>query len=364
MPRIMPEARYFSMPSTKVGRRIRNLPAGADNRLVAGSSPLSPTTQSCANPEFPVSAEHPRFSAVWGGCNGPFAVSAGNEDRPEADWGPSSLASEIRFPVRGEGPGQSENATLLGPDFGFAKIDLSGGGQMAEMVKIETVPSLRLATSASVPARLIEMPAGPSPVSRVVITAGGFPLRSSTVSLLSGTSVFGSAGSSFMLALTSTIDSSGAIATFCGGPATRRRLEFANDLGRRSAEIDESDGVIRASARPPIPDPGCSSTVHTSKCLSTKLPRENNLEENSMTLKLSLIAAVAAAALLIPAGAFAGGRMHDGWRGDHWRGDRGRGDHWRGDRGRGHWYHGRWWGYGEGRCWRRTPVGWVWICGD
>ncbi len=40
------------------------------------------------------------------GCNGPFAVSAGNEDRPEADWGPSSLASEIRFPVRGEGPVQ------------------------------------------------------------------------------------------------------------------------------------------------------------------------------------------------------------------------------------------------------------------
>src|SRR6266498_5928867 len=101
--------------------------------LTAATSPDTPspgpTTQSCANPEFPVSAEHPRFSAVWDGCNGPFAVSAGNEDRPEADWGPSSLASEIRFPVRGEGPGQSENATLLGPDFGFAKIDLSGGGQ-------------------------------------------------------------------------------------------------------------------------------------------------------------------------------------------------------------------------------------------
>src|SRR6266487_3748820 len=58
----------------------------------------------CANPEFPVSAEHPRFSAVWGGCNGPFAVSVGNEGRSEADWGPSSLTSEIRFPVRGEGP--------------------------------------------------------------------------------------------------------------------------------------------------------------------------------------------------------------------------------------------------------------------
>ena len=78
--------------------------------LTAATSPdtpsPSPTTQSCANPEFPVSAEHPRFSAVWGGCNGPFAASAGNEDRPEADLGLSSLASEIRFPMRGEGPVQ------------------------------------------------------------------------------------------------------------------------------------------------------------------------------------------------------------------------------------------------------------------
>ena len=76
--------------------------------LTAATSPdtpsPSPTTHSCAYPEFPVSAEHPRFSAVWGGCNGPFAVSVGNEDRSEADWGPSSLTSEIRFPVRGEGP--------------------------------------------------------------------------------------------------------------------------------------------------------------------------------------------------------------------------------------------------------------------
>ena len=74
--------------------------------LTAATSPDTPspgpTTQSCANPEFPVSAEHPRFSAVWGGCNSPFAVSAGNEDRPEADWGPSSLTPEIRFPVRGQ----------------------------------------------------------------------------------------------------------------------------------------------------------------------------------------------------------------------------------------------------------------------
>src|SRR5436189_3922073 len=78
----------------------------ADNGLVAGSSPPGPTTQSCANPEFPVSAEHPRFSALWGGCNGPFAVSAGNEDRPESDWGPASLTPEIPFPGARRRPGQ------------------------------------------------------------------------------------------------------------------------------------------------------------------------------------------------------------------------------------------------------------------
>jgi hypothetical protein len=73
------------------------------------SSPPGPTTQSW---RMGVS-EHPRFSAVWGGCNGPFAVSAGNEDRPEADWGPSSLTSEIRFPVRGEGRAASYDYRLF-----------------------------------------------------------------------------------------------------------------------------------------------------------------------------------------------------------------------------------------------------------
>src|SRR6266567_8485659 len=38
---------------------------------------LQVRVQSCANPEFPVSAEYPRLSAVWGGCNGQFAVSVG-----------------------------------------------------------------------------------------------------------------------------------------------------------------------------------------------------------------------------------------------------------------------------------------------
>src|SRR6266498_2270250 len=45
---------------------LLGLQHAADNGLVAGSSPPGPTTQSCTNPEFPVSAEHSRFSALWG----------------------------------------------------------------------------------------------------------------------------------------------------------------------------------------------------------------------------------------------------------------------------------------------------------
>jgi len=43
------------------------------------------------------------------------------------------------------------------------------------------------------------------------------------------------------------------------------------------------------------------------------------------------------------------------------RGGRGGGRGWGGG-GRGHYWHGRWWGYGAGPCWRWTPVGWIWIC--
>ena len=81
---------------------------------------------------------------------------------------------------------------------------------------------------------------------------------------------------------------------------------------------------------------------------------------NTMLGKVFIVAAFAAAGFLIPAGANAGGRVYgDHWRGDHWRGDRG---YHRGWEHRGRYWHGRWWAYGEGRCWRRTPVGWVWIC--
>ena len=53
------------------------------------------------------------------------------------------------------------------------------------------------------------------------------------------------------------------------------------------------------------------------------------------------------------------GKHHDG-------GDRQRDFHDDGHR-RGHFrhfWHGRWWYEGHGPCWRRTRVGWVWVCGD
>jgi hypothetical protein len=84
-----------------------------------------------------------------------------------------------------------------------------------------------------------------------------------------------------------------------------------------------------------------------------------------MVRKLAIICAVAAG-LLCPVTTFAGeGHDHDKHHDqdqhhehDHWRDH----DH---DHGHGrHWYHGRWWDYGVGPCWQRTPIGWIWICGD
>ena len=57
-----------------------------------------------------------------------------------------------------------------------------------------------------------------------------------------------------------------------------------------------------------------------------------------------------------------GGGGHSSYHGgDHWGG--GHATHLGGGRGRGHYWHGRWWGYGVGPCWRLSPGGWIWICG-
>ena len=57
-----------------------------------------------------------------------------------------------------------EKIAWLGPDLASPSAILPDGVSVLPLiVKIETVPSLRFATSASVVARLIETPAAPSP---------------------------------------------------------------------------------------------------------------------------------------------------------------------------------------------------------
>ncbi len=71
---------------------VRVLPAPPRSPALTPSSPSPRNT-----------LDFPRFGA------GVMARSRSLRETktvPEADWGPSSLASEIRFPVRGEGPGQ------------------------------------------------------------------------------------------------------------------------------------------------------------------------------------------------------------------------------------------------------------------
>jgi hypothetical protein len=88
------------------------------------------------------------------------------------------------------------------------------------IVNTDTVPAARLATSASVPCRLIDTPAAPAPASRVVITRGGVARRSTTETRLSGMVLVGSAGSTFVDAVISVRPWSGLIATLIGGPTT------------------------------------------------------------------------------------------------------------------------------------------------
>lgn len=57
-----------------------------------------------------------------------------------------------------------------------------------------------------------------------------------------------------------------------------------------------------------------------------------------------------------------GGHMGHGHMG-HGHAGHGHMGHGHGGHGHGrHFWHGRWWGYGEGPCWRWTPAGYVWVC--
>src|ERR1700757_2549932 len=110
-------------------------------------------------------------------------------------------------------------ATWLGPALSSPKLTLPTGVSVwPAMEKTEIVPSDRLATSASVPARLIDTPAAPCPACNWAETLGGEALRSITESLSSGTVFFGSAGSILDAAVTSAKLSPRATATLSGGP--------------------------------------------------------------------------------------------------------------------------------------------------
>src|SRR6478752_350180 len=109
----------------------------------------------------------------------------------------------------------------LGPDLASPSDILPAGVSVLPLiVNTETVPSLRLATSARLAARLIETPAAPAPACKVASTFGGEDFRSMTVSLSSATVLVGSAGSTFIAPVTSAKLSSGAMATLAGGPTT------------------------------------------------------------------------------------------------------------------------------------------------
>src|SRR5438445_12534534 len=92
---------------------------------------------------------------------------------------------------------------------------------LPEIENTETVPSLRLATSASVPRRLIEMPAALLPASSDAITAGGDALRSMTETRVSGTVFLGSPGAPLLDDPTEARPSSGLSATLSGRPTAR-----------------------------------------------------------------------------------------------------------------------------------------------
>ena len=126
----------------------------------------------------------------------------------------------------------------------IAQIHFSRGRDvLPSIVNTDTVPSLRLATSASVPAALMDTPEGPLPACSVLSTAGGDDFRSMTVTVSSGIVFVGSAGSILVDAVTSAIDSSGATATLCGGLAQLPARDLADHLGRRHTKVEDGHRI-------------------------------------------------------------------------------------------------------------------------
>src|SRR2546427_2695329 len=101
------------------------------------------------------------------------------------------------------------------------------------MVKIETVPSARLATTANLPWGAMERPDGWRPVRAWLMTFGGMVVRSSTCTNDSGTQLVAFCGSTLSELEISAIRRSGVMAMLDGGPITEfgMSLRFRTDGG-------------------------------------------------------------------------------------------------------------------------------------
>src|ERR1700712_99715 len=172
---------------------------------------------------------------------------------------PSTERTEIRLSesrVTSAVAPSREKTTWLGPDLASPSAILPAGVSVLPLiVKTETVPSLRLATSASVAARLIETPAAPAPACSVASTFGGVDFRSITLSLSSATALVGSAGSTFLAPVTSAKLSSGAMATLAGGPTTlagagNSATMWGEGPERSMIETVSGNGTLRTLATP------------------------------------------------------------------------------------------------------------------
>src|SRR5438309_4129203 len=138
------------------------------------------------------------------------------------------------------------------------------------IVKTDTVPSPRLATSASVPWRVIETPAGFLPVSSVAMIFGGVAFKSTTDIVLLGIRLVGSPGSSVSLAVTSASDSSGVTATLKGGPTTlpgtsTSATTFGGQL-LRSMTVNVSGGGLFTVVATPLTSVTLLSLVESRSC--------------------------------------------------------------------------------------------------
>ena len=166
---------------------------------------------------------------------------------------PSTVRTEIRLsPSRVTSAllPSGMNATPLGPEVASPSWTLPAGvSVLPQTVNTDTVPSERLATSTRLPAGLMATPAAPGARLHVATTAGGLALRSITEPLLSGAVFFGSAGSTLVAAVT--MARPRPAHRDAGGRADHagRRLDLADDLGRRHADVDDGDGVGRRVGR-------------------------------------------------------------------------------------------------------------------